>query len=626
MCTALKLLLIVTTLLLVLSNPAAAQKPQDPAFLLDLLLDDYQKYGLPFPPEEAKLALIQPSFAIASPLDKIAAFVYPTHRRRNAVAAIPLSSLNVKIPVRWKIDFNPPYWDVYEEAEVKNYWVDSTVANQLEVVLSFKYPAFSDDQHLILLAILCRQRYLLEVASLFLNRAYKGREADYDPRRELADMAWQYWRGAFEHGRVARGAVVSHLRTILQMPYGLDTKSHRSLVADLTLPVKRAEDGDDRVERLLNRLVNCEPRDFSYPNKEAVDVSRISPYYVELWRLGYDAVPALLKHLDDSRVTRFVMLFQGVGGQSNFEGFDTHRFERISDIVREILYDLSGLATLQPQKLEAWWRELQKFEPAERLVSRALDADLASTGHTPYNPHIIHLIAWQYPERLADLYETMLTNYPFDRKWLVAEMLVSRYPDDTRTADLLIQGAASEDMETWRQALVLLLNLKHAQAVPLLVQRINQTQSQWNLDMSKSPVAVVSQIAGRADDSRVFAALEAMARRADTRRRLEVLESVYYHGGQGARSLHLLQFLAKFLDDTSERVVMVDKRGVPDDPRYFDTYAGSGFPRLKVGDMAAMYIANAVGIGTSPDKTWTNREWKLLHEKVREALKRKRLS
>jgi len=598
---------ILAALLFAVAIPAHAQIPQNPERLLDALLEDYKGYGLPFPPKEAKLALIQPPPLEIGSFDdsskergKIAVFLLPHMQRGKAVVAVPLSNLRVKIPKRWKVFREPSNIAEYETAYTENYWI-STAEEDRSVIATppFDYPTLGEGP--LVRAIVCYQRGQTALANLFLKRTNPNKYPDYDPRNELASMAWNFWIDAFIDGGADRATAANHLSLLLRVLPDYSNEYSTGFIAALKRSVKRAHSIGDRVERLLDRLVVCKPSEIPDQYNPIEDPSRLSPYYLELWKLGFEAVPTLIKHLDDDRLTRFKYPLHGMGGNVTYVTWSYH----VSGISANILRALSGLEELNQKDVEAWWKNAQEVGEEESLMQRALYVE---EGKMTSNPHILHLIKWKYPERLAELYETMLTKYPLGDKRLIGKLLAARCPDDKRAADLLIQATKSPNLEQSRTAFWALMETHDSRFVPLLIERMKPVSSSGKGE-SRLDYEDVANLARYADDRRAWNALETLAYSLYPTQRVEILERLLWVGTEGRKRLHALQFIARFLND----VATIE----PSEPN--KSY------HLKVCDIAAEYIAGFLGIEIHVTDSWTEKEWTLLRQKVQEALKRKRL-
>ena len=596
-------------LLFAVAIPAHAQMPQNPERLLDALLQDYKDYGLPFPPKEAKLALIQPPPLEIDSFDdnskergKIAVFLLPNTQRGKAVVVAPLSDFRVKIPKRWKVFREPSDITEYETADTENYWISMAEADRSVIPTPpFDYPTLGEGP--LVRAIVCYQRGQTSLANLFLKRTDPNKYPDYGPRNELASMAWRYWIDAFVYKGADRVKVANHLSLLLRVLPDYSDEYSTGFIAALKRPVKLAHISGDKAERLLDRLVVCEPSDLEEDAKNSVAPSPYyySEYYKELWKLGFDAVPTLIKHLDDDRLTRSKYSVHGMGGNATYVPF----MYRVSGIVADILFNLSGLEELNQKDVEAWWKKAQEVGEEESLRQGVL---YVKDGKMTSNPHILHLIAWKYPERLAELYETMLTKCPLGDKSLIGILLAARYPDDKRVADLLIQATKSPNLEQSRTAFWALMQTHDSRFAPLLIERMNPVASSGGGE-SRLDYEVAAHFARYADDRRVWNALETLAYSLHPTQRVEMLGRLLWFGIEGKKWLHAHQFIARFLNDTTTIAPLEPNKSY----------------HLKVCDIAAEYIAGFVGIEIHVTDSWAEKEWTLLRGKVSEAVKRRRL-
>lgn len=591
-------------LLFAVAIPAHAQMPQSPERLLDALLEDYKSYGLPFPPKEAKLALIQPPPLEIGSFDdnskewaKSAVFLLPHTQRGKAVVAVPLSNLRVNIPKRWKVFPAPSDIAEFQTADVTNYWISSAIADKSVTPMPpFNYPEFREDAHLIVMAVACHQCGQTSLANLFLKRTNPNKYPDYDPRNELASMAWNYWIDAFISDGADRKTVANHLSLLLRVLPDYSDEYSTGFIAALKRTVKRAHTTGDKAERLLDRLVVCKPSEIPVQYNPIEETSRLSPYYLELWKLGFEAVPTLIKHLDDNRLTRFQPWIPATSGPLVHVPF----MHSVSDIAADILQNLSGLETLNQKEVEAWWKNAQEDGEEESLMQSAL---YLKDGKMTSNPHILHLIKWKYPERLAELYETMLTKYPLGDKSLIGKLLAARYPDDKRAADLLIQATKSPNPEQSNAAFWALMQTHDSRFAPLLIERMAPASSAAPRE-PRLDCEVAANLARYADDRRIWNALEPLLREG---RRYDAISRLLWVGIEGRKRLHAVQFIRRFLNDAWDAT-----------PYFPDTRT-----HISIGDMAAFYMAEDLGIDAYNFAAWTEKEWKLLREKVREAVKRR---
>lgn len=146
--------------------------------------------------------------------------------------------------------------------------------------------------------------------------------------------------------------------------------------------------------------------------------------YRKLIDLGFDAVPALLEHISDPRLTRH-----------NF-GFRPYQRSGIITVGTHAHWLLNGLAGRDletPAEIAAWWAEARKAGEERWLTEHAIP--VRDPGEpTPYPSRaIIRVLAVKYPQRLADAYRTILRKRSdVNAERLVLEIATARLPLATK--------------------------------------------------------------------------------------------------------------------------------------------------------------------------------------------------
>jgi len=335
------------------------------------------------------------------------------------------------------------------------------------------------------------------------------------------------------------------------------------------------------------------------------------PYY-QLESFGFAAVPALLEHIDDPRLT--------CGMTEGFNNFPSWP-RRVSDLVSDLLQDLSGgelgADWLKRQNglgvaiksARDWWSgaETKGEEPwlAEGAVAKANnDESFPNACH-------LRILQARYPQRLADVLRAQMKDRPKAQIHpVISALKESRLPDAEKTA-LFKLAAAHRNPETRRMGLMALVKLApsffNAEAIKAFDGMADDTERlYWT-----SPEASLSHLALVTEDAAVWAALLRAAKRAETGLRMELMNPMDYVG-ESIKSRRI-SFLAAFLDDISRRVIPPQDEG-----KFSGPCAGFTIPRLRVCDLAAMKLARILGWKDSPDETWTETQWDDLRHRARE--------
>src|SRR5262249_14421523 len=150
------------------------------------------------------------------------------------------------------------------------------------------------------------------------------------------------------------------------------------------------------VEALVDDLVNV-----TSPNP-ALSERAPDPHYDRVAERGFEAVPALIAHLSDDRLTRSV--------KQGFNNFPTYH-QRVSDVVSDILQAIAGddlgkdwLRRQQGYGLErgpvmAWWDAARALGEEAYLTLHVLPS--APKAEWP-NALELTIISHKYPAHLAD--------------------------------------------------------------------------------------------------------------------------------------------------------------------------------------------------------------------------------
>lgn len=216
---------------------------------------------------------------------------------------------------------------------------------------------------------------------------------------------------------------------------------------ELTYGPRKSKPGT--VEALIDDLI--EYRENLY---DPLGPTNLEPYW-KLVELGFDAVPALIEHLGDERISHAY-----AEGSQPFSGHTV----TVGDLCSRILLDLSARALpghwelrgdrINAEKAREWFAAVQKIGEEKWLLSNAIaqgePGPIVNERGRPERP-IVRVIGAKYPSRLPDIYRKMLEKKPSD--WncdYVHEILASKLTREQKAA-LFEEGAGHEDVEhrTW---------------------------------------------------------------------------------------------------------------------------------------------------------------------------------
>jgi hypothetical protein len=364
---------------------------------------------------------------------------------------------------------------------------------------------------------------------------------------------------------------------------GTDWNANLLTALKATLEPTHTEPGT--IEAAVSDLVECS---FA-AGPMAPQVDDLDFRYLAVLEFGFDAVPALIAHLDDPRLTRSVMQ-----GFNNMPPYIRRVSEVASDALRAIAGDDLGVNWLSRQNAwpverevaERWWQGAQVIGEKTHLAAR-----LESQGEKT-NVETLAILARRHPELLRDHYvQSLETGKRVGHH--VAELIAHSGLSDEQKADALEKGAASDDLEVRWSALRQLHAYDEDQFVAVLVKTLDSfgaraTGPAWNAIESRYTHVVLL-----TERQEAWDALLRATKRAEPRLRTEYMSPLSYAYVKDRPREQRLKFLASFVNDETLRVGRGAGPG-----------AAMAWDRIRVGDYATMLIGSILGIEPHPEPEW----------------------
>ncbi len=582
---------------------------------LESLVAQYAKYGLPQPPKQAKLVVLKWSNSTANGV--------PQYERAIAL-------LEPKDP-----DGEQRYWIGHRTSKLSSH-VSVTPTLPRERIVAATDPGgpdglerdFDRDPDLAL-AIVCASRGWNELAGELLIRSRRAPRNVFQRRairprdhgKALALLAWDYWCGQFCRQEGDRSAILTRLTELKTNVPGLDTLANENIVNDMRLTLQPTKSPVDSLEATIDSLIHL---GVDRPGAELIDLRSVGfhPSYKKIEAMGLDAVPILLKHTHDFRMTRFVT--------SNHRG---PWIVRIADVVHQLLSALAGEELshdilvregrgrcVDRDHVLFWWSETKKVDAKEFLIQNAITA--GDDGKPKANLAILKSLARSYPDDLVDLFTKNFERLEYADPLLQA--VGSAKLSEHQKSQLFLKAASAKRAETRASSIRQLLAISHQQAVPLLVAELDRIPRTPKKAYWLSSAGPVSQVLCHTDSDVAWSALARNAKRVDMGQRLQMMQAVTRSGKKKQTVAFFVEFLND--DETRELPGFRDAANAKDiDAIRADLFSGPSagfmFSKLSVRDYAALQIARILDVPANTDSSWTASEWKSLRQKVREAIK-----
>jgi WD40 repeat protein len=392
--------------------------------MLQKLLAAYRLYGLPTPPAHARLVSFSRSRS-GKAQHHLGLLVQPPQGKDKAAVFWHLG--------RWQALADPA------GPEEKTEFVEPAPA-----VVRGDALLWDDD---LLAAIHCKALGWHALAkTLFESRRVIIPEtADAD----LASTAWLHWKSKIQDPDVSWPETARHLRSILN-DRPKDFRSYdKDFLRSLELALVPSKATPGSLASLVDDLIEVRTGPFGDLTKES------AARYQKLALRGFEAVPTLIEHLDDERLTKRYR-----PGFNNFRGFHYRICDFATDLLQELAGDDLGAWRLRGDILgkataQAWWEEAKMVGEEGYFAGRVLGKKEA---HRP-NDLMLEIIAQKYPKNLPQVYRQMLADRPkMDGSPILEAIANSSLPiEEKRT--LLQLGAKHENPRHRDEALKLLKNL-----------------------------------------------------------------------------------------------------------------------------------------------------------------------
>ncbi len=423
-----------------------------------------------------------------------------------------------------------------------------------------------------------------------------------DPQLTLAADAWRYWEGVRQSPQGDRAAVLKHWKLLLATHPDQFGGLERELVRCLELALVPSTAKPGSIEAMIDDLVEATET----PGVGHVGEER----YTRLAARGFDAVPALLDHLNDDRLIRATFWYCTRPGTVYY---------RVGDAARYLLRALADGTEPKPDArgedaaLKTWWAKARAVGEEKYLVGRAHDA--IANGHGPNDVTLCALGA-RYPRRLDELYRELLDKGPgFPGDGSMAKAVArSELPREAKQK-LLSRTAKHPDRRNRWGGLAYLHDIDPREADRLLIETLETVPDKLPGPDSASTEKSFARLAAKSTNPRVWAVLAKTVKRVEPGSRVEFLGEVAEGFDESLRARRLA-FLADFLDDTAVRDITGDKK------EHSGARAADEFPRLEVRNFAAMELAMLLSLETKPKENWTPVDWAKLRADVRVALAR----
>jgi hypothetical protein len=304
-------------------------------------------------------------------------------------------------------------------------------------------------------AIQCHAQGWNELADILYKKSLS--KTKRPPRKEICFEAWFYWMDQLSRPQTDRTKIVQRLKALMAREKELDLEANRTLLESMIS--EKAKPGT--IEAQVDGL-------FSYRGTtgfmhDALD-ELSDEHYLRVARLGFEAVPALINHLGDNRVTQ--------GKMERFNNFPPFNLQ-VEHVVSDLLEGLAGQElkfdwlrrqkgyTVDKVDVIRWWLKANQGSEEAYLVDHFLDPDEFQDGGRGgrIRRHRLFVLKAKYPSRIPDLYQAVMKKNPGNENYGLFETVLESGLSEKEKAAFCVRVLESKDPHHRFPALAALMKL-----------------------------------------------------------------------------------------------------------------------------------------------------------------------
>ncbi len=450
--------------------------------------------------------------------------------------------------------------------------------------------------------------------------ANKLKEFRGDVLEEVALDAWETSENELLDYKRDRAAVEVFLKRILDDYPELRTEHKKAVIKLLDLSLASASHRNQGIEGEIDDLATEESRQIDVGFSGFQQVEQSGKAARSLYLRGFEAVPALIEHSGDMRLTR--------GAIVGMDRYPSH-IATVGEIVSGLLINLAGNTTIvdhgrmysdvdsreyiDRKLVTKWWKRAGTKSEEQYLVDNILPEK--DTAESEPNNSNAALLASKYPARLPEVYIKLITSFPHIRSNELSRLLAENKVGGSDTAALLVRAATTGGVDQREGAFWALASIKFPRTAELLAKRLDNLPAKADGEYWRSEPTNLVSVVQSIDDQRAWNALSRLARRSVPGQKLAIVCQFETSCVCSDPSSSVIHFLLPFVDDHTELNL---KKGELEESGFMIT--SLNVDRITISDAALMGIGDQFKINSFFASDWTKTQWSEFRVNVRAAL------
>ncbi len=413
-------------------------------------------------------------------------------------------------------------------------------------------------------------------------------------------MAWEKYTYSLVEKHTNRSHAYSMLKKICDDDWHYQV-DETELIVDLERTLCKTNADLEGIERYITKLCD-EDANFGW----TADLTGSPTAYDEICHLGFDAVPILIAHLNDTRLTKSTFLTLGTGIQ----------IVRVGEVCSNILHELSDseynpeydASPEKRQRLAAlWFANAKKIGEEKWASTRAVQMQMS-------NPTLLRLLAAKYPKRLIEIYREFLkSNVELSSCQIVAAFI---HADLTlqEKIDSLLEATHHQRKIHRLDAIKGLAVLDKASSTRALTKHFLRIAVEPQTDEEIAVSAFEIELLWKTNDEKCWDAFIRLLKKVPSSDRIYVLDHLIPDSGllEIARYAHHFRAMESLWSDMEIRNGHVKDL----------LYPAYQYPKLTVGDAVTLQFAKLMDIDVPWKRDRAPEEWTTIRNQVHTAWKR----
>lgn len=369
-----------------------------------------------------------------------------------------------------------------------------------------------------------------------MPRPASGKYEDF-----LVAFAANHWMNQIFDAKVDRRVPLAELTTLTTNHPWLKNEFVSGAIKGLEATIKNRYTGSDKTEQLIDALCDSSVIQYSTFGIEENDKGKLKEVEA-IVDLGYSAMPALIKHFEDPRLSRGVF-------QSSFGTYSS--YVTVGEICTNLAREMAGMRAQsdtehEKNEVKVWWSNVSSRTDKNMYLSALSKGDANGPSEA-----VLRNVSKRYPDLLSPVLDDILKNRKQQYTWGLLQAMKDSSLDRKDVAEAALRACRSGNYDHVHAGLWVLRDVDKDRFEKTLVWVLKNLPNKLK-DSFNSRVASFAQIVGNSDSPIAWQTLADITVKAERDLKVEYIrESLSVREFSKIGKHEALRFLLGFIDDTA---------------------------------------------------------------------------